>query len=91
MELHNNGAVMTEWSFVPKNDDAHVAPPWLKFSPVDGILAPGERMTVTATILLTVELMANLFPTYAGGPLVNKSYYYILFVKVQANFKITVF
>jgi phosphatidylinositol-bisphosphatase len=69
MELHNNGAVMTEWSFVPKNDDAHVAPPWLKFSPVDGILAPGERMTVTATILLTVELMANLFPTYAGGPL----------------------
>jgi hypothetical protein len=72
MELHNNGAVMSEWAFVPKHDDAFVAPPWLKFSPMDGILAPGERMTVTATIFLTVELMGNLFPTYTGGQLVSK-------------------
>lgn len=63
---------MSEWAFVPKHDDAFVASPWLKFSPMDGILAPGERMAVTATIFLTVELMGNLFPTYAGGQLVSK-------------------
>lgn len=71
IEIHNNGTVMTEWAFVPKNDDTIVAPPWLKFSPADGILAPGERMTITATIFLSVELLGTCFPTYTSGPLVR--------------------
>lgn len=78
LEIHNNGTVMTEWAFVPKNDDAIVAPPWLKFSPADGILAPGERMTITATIFLSVELLGTCFPTYTSGPVVRSTSRYML-------------
>lgn len=76
---------MTEWAFVPKNDDTIVSPPWLKFKPSDGILAPGERMTITATIFLSIELMGNLFPNYTSGPLVSNTCILDVFIFLQRN------
>ena len=84
---------MTEWAFVPKNDDTIVAPPWLKFSPADGILAPGERMTITATIFLSVELLGTCFPTYTSGPLVRSVFWLLcddMIVSCDMFFGVTV-
>lgn len=71
MKVTNTGAVMVEWAFVPKNDELLVSPPWLKFSPEDGILAPGESMEITATVCIPVEGLGMFFPGFVGGSLVS--------------------
>jgi hypothetical protein len=73
MTITNNGTVMTEWAFIPKNDELIIAPPWLKLSPEDGILAPGESMEITATISVSNEMISStVFPSYNSGDLVSR-------------------
>lgn len=62
---------MSEWAFVPKNDELMICQPWLKFAPEEGILAPNETMEVTATVYMTHELLYHFDPTYTGGSLVR--------------------
>jgi phosphatidylinositol-bisphosphatase len=42
MVIKNVGQVITSWQFVPKPDESVIALPWLLFSSLNGILAPGE-------------------------------------------------
>ena len=51
---------MAEWKFIPKHDELMVSKQWLKLYPEDGILAPGESTTITATIYFSVDWIANL-------------------------------
>ena len=55
MSLRNTGQVMAEWRFVPKNDQSEVCKNWLKFSPMDGILAPDESVSVEVILTLGLE------------------------------------
>ena len=58
IKLKNTGTVMTEWAFVPKNDEPLVCKPWLKIFPRDGILAPDESAEVELCIDLRREELA---------------------------------
>ena len=42
MIVKNIGQVLSSWQFVPKFDEALISMPWLSFTPMRGILAPGE-------------------------------------------------
>ena len=55
MTLKNTGNVMAEYSFVPKNDETEVSKSWLKFNPMDGILAPEETVEVEVLVILNLE------------------------------------
>ena len=55
MTLKNTGNVMAEYSFVPKNDETEVSKSWLKFNPMDGILAPEESVEVEVRGILNLE------------------------------------
>jgi hypothetical protein len=50
---------MTEWKFVPKNDELLVCKPWLKLVPEDGILAPGETFTIKIYLFYTSEIFTS--------------------------------
>jgi hypothetical protein len=50
---------MTEWKFVPKNDELLLCKPWLKLVPEDGILAPGESFTIKIYLFYTSEIFAS--------------------------------
>eukprot|EP00596_Hydrurales_sp_CCMP1899_P000717 CAMPEP_0119046722 /NCGR_PEP_ID=MMETSP1177-20130426/48508_1 /TAXON_ID=2985 /ORGANISM="Ochromonas sp, Strain CCMP1899" /LENGTH=540 /DNA_ID=CAMNT_0007020297 /DNA_START=42 /DNA_END=1665 /DNA_ORIENTATION=+ len=52
MVIKNVGQVLTSWQFVPKPDESVIAFPWLHFSSLNGILAPGEEAEVTVTICI---------------------------------------
>jgi hypothetical protein len=52
MVIKNVGQVITSWQFVPKPDESVIALPWLLFSSLNGILAPGEEAEVTVTIYI---------------------------------------
>eukprot|EP00601_Ochromonadales_sp_CCMP2298_P007240 CAMPEP_0173198448 /NCGR_PEP_ID=MMETSP1141-20130122/16691_1 /TAXON_ID=483371 /ORGANISM="non described non described, Strain CCMP2298" /LENGTH=254 /DNA_ID=CAMNT_0014123239 /DNA_START=218 /DNA_END=982 /DNA_ORIENTATION=- len=56
ISVTNTSAVRAEWGFVPKNDETEVSPPWLRLSPPQGILAPGESATVTLCLLLSLQM-----------------------------------
>jgi inositol polyphosphate 5-phosphatase INPP5B/F len=40
--IKNIGAVFARWSFVPKLDESQVCERWLRFHPMQGVLAPGQ-------------------------------------------------
>ncbi len=63
IELRNTGSVMAEWQFVPKNDELLVCKSWVKLSPLDGILAPGEVSEVEVTVDLTPEAVHQISNT----------------------------
>lgn len=57
---------MAEWKFVPKNDELFVSKSWLKFSPEEGILAPGESSVIKANFYFAPESLIGL-PTTTGS------------------------
>ena len=66
MQLRNTGTVMAEWSFVPKNDNIEVSKSWLKFSPMEGILAPDETCDVEVLVMLNLEEAYEIATTKAN-------------------------
>lgn len=46
---------MAEWKFIPKHDELMISKQWLKFYPEDGILAPGETASITASIFYSTD------------------------------------
>ncbi len=61
--LRNIGSVMAEWQFVPKNDELLVCKSWVRLSPQDGILAPGEAAEVEVTVDLSPEAVLQIANT----------------------------
>jgi hypothetical protein len=61
MTIRNAGRVLSQWKFIPpKEGEQNISKPWLSFYPIEGVLAPGEEMKITATLCvrpLHVELM----------------------------------
>ncbi len=77
MVLRNSGTVMAEWGFVPKNDEQTVCKSWLKFSPMEGILAPEESCEVEVLLMLNLEEAYEIATTKA-----NVSLFYLCVVVV---------
>lgn len=46
---------MTEWQFIPKNDETVVCKSWIKLKPSDGILAPNESVDVEVVVDMTAD------------------------------------
>lgn len=65
MHVRNTGTVMAEWAFVPKHDSV-VSKSWLKFSPMDGILAPDEQCEVEVLVMLNLEEAYEIATTKAN-------------------------
>lgn len=66
MQVKNTGSVMAEFCFVPKLNEAEVSKSWLKFSPMDGILAPEETCEVEVLVILNLEEAYEIATTKAN-------------------------
>jgi phosphatidylinositol-bisphosphatase len=44
--LKNSGHVLTYFRFIPKLDETNISPAWLTVSPLSGVMAPGEKVTL---------------------------------------------
>lgn len=71
MHVRNTGTVMAEWAFVPKHDSV-VSKTWLKFSPMDGILAPDEQCEVEVLVMLNLEEAYEIATTKANVSIVRE-------------------
>eukprot|EP01035_Chromulina_nebulosa_P019719 gene19719-25647_t len=60
IRLKNIGGVFAQWSFVPKLEDEFVCLGWLKLSPQNGILAPGESTDIIVRISPDSETINQL-------------------------------
>ncbi len=67
MVLTNSGTVMAEWKFVPKNDELLICKPWLKIFPEEGILAPGETISLTANFYFAPESVIGVPDAPSGS------------------------
>ena len=76
MTVTNTGAVMADWSFVPKNDETSICKSWLRFSPMDGILAPNESADIEVTIHLNQATAYEIISTNSN---VIKTLYFIIY------------
>jgi phosphatidylinositol-bisphosphatase len=66
MQVKNTGSVMAEFCFVPKLNETEVSKSWLKFSPMDGILAPEETCEVEVLVILNLEEAYEIATTKAN-------------------------
>ena len=55
MTIHNTGTVMTQWILVPKFEETVICKPWISIYPLQGILAPDEKMEILVTVHLTLK------------------------------------
>lgn len=66
IQVRNTGSVMAEFRFVPKLNEDLVCKGWLKFSPVEGILAPEESCEVEVLVVLSLEEAYEIATTKAN-------------------------
>jgi hypothetical protein len=67
---------MTEWIFVPKNDEIIICKNWLKISPTDGILAPNESAEIEIIIDINVEIAHQILESSSSQSNVRVLFYY---------------
>lgn len=64
--LRNTGSVMAEYRFVPKHGEQDICKSWLKFSPLEGVLAPEEQCEVEVLVILSLEEAYEIATTRAN-------------------------
>ncbi|GAA6062981.1 hypothetical protein JCM10212_005804 [Sporobolomyces blumeae] len=63
IEIVNTGQALAAWRFVQTPGSSSLLPPWLRISPLSGLLVPGEHATIALTIQVTASCASRLnFP-----------------------------
>jgi inositol polyphosphate 5-phosphatase INPP5B/F len=61
IQISNIGSVVAQYRFVPKPDEVGICKPWLKVSPMFGMIIPGEQpLNVNVTITVGKDIAQSL-------------------------------
>lgn len=58
--ITNTGKVLAKFRFIPKLDEIGICKPWLRITPCDGLILPGEKMDVQFTVLVDNRTASSL-------------------------------